>query len=139
MWESEFDNIVSKEVKVQEININQLELEVHDSYEKENTKTVFEPISSENVMNKAYTDENLIKINGHFVIIRKRIQRIQIQYNKQSLEEILFQRAVKTTIQIVYDKSLFDNFPNAEKVLEDFLSITRRRADLEEIIDNDVQ
>ena len=41
-------------------------------------------------------------------------------------QEILIQRAVKTTIQILYDKGLFDNYANADKVLEDFLFTTRR-------------
>ena len=39
---------------------------------------------------------------------------------------------MKTTIQIIYDKGLFDNYANADKVLEDFLFTTRPRGDLEE-------
>ena len=39
---------------------------------------------------------------------------------------------MKTTIQILYDKGLFDNYGNADKVLEDFLFTTRRREDLSE-------
>ena len=31
-WESKFDNIVSEKVKLQELNINQLKVEVHDTY-----------------------------------------------------------------------------------------------------------
>ena len=34
LGESEFDNIVSKRDKVQDVNINQLKLEVHDIYKK---------------------------------------------------------------------------------------------------------
>ena len=59
-----------------------------------------------------------------------------LQYNKQNVEDILIQRAVETTIQLLYDKSLFDSFQNAEEVLKDFLFITRRRGDLEEVNDN---
>ena len=33
---------------------------------------------------------------------------------------------MKTTIQILYDRGLFDNFQNAEEVLKDFLFVTRR-------------
>ena len=62
----------------------------------------------------------------------------KIQYNKQCVKDILIQRALKTTIQILYDKGLFDNFQNADKALEDFLFTTRRRRELEEIND-DVQ
>ena len=47
-----------------------------------------------------------------------------------------FQRAVKTTIQILYDKSLFDSYGNADKVLEEFLFTTRRKGDLEEVNDD---
>ena len=38
LWESEFDNIVSKNYEVQDININQSKLEVHDTYEKDEEK-----------------------------------------------------------------------------------------------------
>ena len=34
LWESQFDNTVSKRDKLQDLNINQLRLEVHDSYKK---------------------------------------------------------------------------------------------------------
>ena len=49
------------------------------------------------------------------------------------MEEILIQRDVKTTIQILYDKGLFDNFPNADKVFKNFGFVTRRVACLEEV------
>ena len=50
--------------------------------------------------------------------------------DKQSIQEILVQRAVKTTIQILYDKGLFDNYANADELLKYVLFI-RRRLDLE--------
>ena len=34
LWEKEFDGIVSKRDKLEEININQLKLKVHDTYRK---------------------------------------------------------------------------------------------------------
>ena len=34
LWESKFDNILSEREKVQDIKINQLKLEVHDTYKK---------------------------------------------------------------------------------------------------------
>ena len=46
---------------------------------------------------------------------------------------------MKTTIQILYDKGLFDHYTNADKVLEDFLFTTRRRGDLEKINDTNIQ
>ena len=74
----------------------------------------------------------MIKINGHLSNLEKDYNEFKLQNNKQSIEEILIQRAVKTTIQILYDRGLFANFQNADKVLEDFLFVTRRRGDLSE-------
>ena len=72
------------------------------------------------------------KIDGHISYIEKDNNEFKLQYNKQSAEDILVQGAVKTTIQILYDKGLIDNFQNADKVLEDFSFTTRRRGDLSE-------
>ena len=75
------------------------------------------------------------KIDGHISYIEKEYNEFKLQYNKQSVEDILIQRAVKTTIRILYDKGFFDNYANAVKVLEEFLLTTRRRGDLEEVND----
>ena len=137
LWESEFDGIVSKRDKLQDLKINQLKLEVHDTYKKnEKTKTIFKAVVDENVINKVYLDEKLKKTTGHISYIEKDYNEFKKQYNKQSVEEILFQRAVKTTIQTLYDKGLFDNYANAHKVSEDFLFTTRRKGDLEEVNDD---
>ena len=134
LWESEFDGVLSKRDKLQDLNINQLKLEVHDTYKKdEKIKTNFEPVDNEDVINKGYLDSKLLKIDGHLSKLEKDFNEFILQYNKQNVEDILIQRAVKTTIQILYDKGLFDKFQNADKVLEDFLFITRRRPDLEKI------
>ena len=74
----------------------------------------------------------MLKINGHLSKLEKDFNEFNLQYNKQNVEDILIQRAVKTTIQILYDKGLFDKFQNADKVLEDFLFTTRLRPDLSE-------
>ena len=94
--------------------------------------TNFEPNDNEDVINKGYLDSKLFKINGHISKLEKDFNEFKLQYNKQSVEEILIQRAVKTTIQILYDKGLFDNYANADKVPEVFLFDTRRRGDLSE-------
>ena len=133
LWESEFDGIVSKRDKLQDLNINNLKLEVHDTYKRdEKITTDFKPVDNEDVINKGYLDEKLLNIKGHISKSEKDYNEFKLQYNKQSLEEILVQRAVKTTIQILYDKVLFDNYANADKVPEDFLFTTRRRGDLSE-------
>ena len=56
-WESEFDNFVSERDKLQDLNVNHLKLEVHDTYEKvEKITTKFEHVDYEDVKNKAYLD-----------------------------------------------------------------------------------
>ena len=133
LWKSEFDGIVSKRDKLQDLNINQLKLEVHEAFKKdEKITTNFEPSNNEDVMNKAYLDKKLSKTNGHLSFLEKDYNECKLQYNKQSVGDILIQRALKTTIQILYDKGLFDNYANADKILEYFLFITRRRGDLSE-------
>ena len=133
LWESEFDGIVSKRDKLQDANINQLKLEVYDAYKKdEKLTTNFEPVDDLDVINKGYLDSKLLKIDSHISKLEKDFNDFKLQYNKQNVEDILIQRAVKTTIQILYDKGLFDKFQNADKILEDFLFTTRRRPDLSE-------
>ena len=133
LWESEFDGIVSKRDKLQDLNINNLKLEIHDTYKKdEKLTTNFEPDDESDVIKKGYLDDKLLKINSHISKLEKDFNEFKLQYNKQSVEETLIQRAVKKTIQILYDKGLFDNYANADKVLEDFLFTTRRRGDLSE-------
>ena len=57
----EFDNIVSKRNKVQDLIINQSKLQVHYSYEKvEKMSTNFEAFNAEDVRNKVYLDEKLL-------------------------------------------------------------------------------
>ena len=75
-------------------------------------------------------------MNGDLSFLEKDYNEFKLQYNKQSEEEILIQRAVKTTIQILYDKGLFDNFQSADNVSDDFLFTTRRRSVLEKVNDN---
>ena len=103
LWESQFDGIVSKRHELQDLNINQLKLEVHDTYKKdEKITTNFEPTDNSDVINKGYLDEKLLKINGHLSKLEKDYNEFKLQYNKQTVEDILIQRAVKTTIQIKY-------------------------------------
>ena len=71
-------------------------------------------------------------MQGQITYFAKDYNEYKLQYNKQSVEHILIQRAVETTIQILYDKGLFEGFPNADEVLKDFLFVTRRRGDLEQ-------
>ena len=102
LWESEFDGIVSKRDKLQDSNINQIKLEVHDTYKKdEEITTNFEPVDNNDVINKGFLDKKLLKIDGHLSKLEKDFNEFKLQYKKQSVEDILIQRAVKTTIQIL--------------------------------------
>ena len=70
LWENEFDSIVSKRDKLQDRNNIQLKLEIHDTYKKdEKITTNFEPIDNEDVVNKAYLDVKIKKIDGHISYI----------------------------------------------------------------------
>ena len=64
--------IVSAEDKVQDINLNQLKLKVSDSYNKdEKITTSFEPSDYSDVVNKAYLDTKLSKMEGHLSFSEK--------------------------------------------------------------------
>ena len=69
------------------------------------------------------------KVN--FSVLEKDYHDFKLHYNEQSVEEVLIQRAAKTTIPIVYDRGSFDSFLNADKALNEFLFVTRRGFDLE--------
>ena len=108
LWESEFDGIVSKRDNLQDANNNQIKLGVHDTFKKdEKLTTNFEAADDEDVINKGYVDEKLLKISGPLSKLDKDYNEFKLQYNKQSVKEKLFQRAVKTTIQIFYDECFF--------------------------------
>ena len=133
LWESEFDNIVSKKDKVQDMNIILLKLEVHDTYRKdEKITTFFEPTDDSDVINRAYLDDNVSKVDCQLSFLERKNKEFRLQCNKQSVEEFLIQRAVKTTIQILYEEGLLDNFQKTDEVLKNFFFVTRRRCDLEE-------
>ena len=84
------------------MNINQRKLEVHDTYNKdEKITTNFEPVNDEDVINKAYLDEKLYKTDGRLSFLEKNYNEFKLQYNKQSVEEVLNQRAVNDDTNIL--------------------------------------
>ena len=139
---SEFYNNVSAKDRVQEMNLNQTKVKINDTYKKdEKIPTNFEPSHNEDVIHKGYLDTKLSEVEGHLLLIEKDYNEFKLRNDKQS-EEILFQRAVKTIMQILYDKGLFDNYNYSDEVLKDYLLIDegneRRRPDLEALNDDDV-
>ena len=115
---SEFDNIVSKIDKLQDLNNNQLKLKEDDICKKKDEKltTNFGPVNDEDVINEAYLDEKLKKIDGQLSLLGNDYNEFKLQNNKQSVEGILLRRAVKTTIRILCDEGMCDNYANADKV-----------------------
>ena len=66
LWGREFYNNVSPKDRVQDININQLKLKINDTYKKDKKlKKNFEPSDDPDVINKAYLDDKLSKLQSH--------------------------------------------------------------------------
>ena len=78
--------------------------------------TIFQPSDYTDVINKAYLDEKNIQKRGSLINSRKQFQ-LKLFSDKQSIKEILVQRAVKTTVQILFDKGLFDIYFKADQNL----------------------
>ena len=83
-----------------------------------------------------------LKKEAQISYIEKNYNGLKFQNDKQSREENPIERAVKTTIQILYDKGLFDtyNHSKAYEVLKHNLLMqdnNRRRLDSQKVI-NDV-
>ena len=87
------------------------------------------------MVSKACLDTKSSKIKGHISSIQKDYKEIKLLSNKQSVDEILIQRAVKTTIRLLYEKGLLDVCDNADEPLKIFLSVERGRLDLEKVSD----
>ena len=82
--------------------------------------TNFKTVKDEDVINKAHLDEKWLKLNGQLSISEREYNEFKLQYNKQGVEDVLIQRAAKTTIQIHYDKGSFDKYSNTDEILKDF-------------------
>ena len=58
---------------MQDLDSKQLEFQIHDSYKKyERRTTKFEPVNNEDVIIKAYLDEQLKRNKGSHINIRRR-------------------------------------------------------------------
>ena len=127
--------------RAQDINLTQSKLKVNNSYKKdEKVTTNFEASDPDDVINKSFLDKKLSKIEGHISLVEKDYNEFNLKNNKQSVEEILIEKTVKTTIQVLYDRGLFDtcNHGNAHEVVKAYLLFEvndRRRPDLEKIND----
>ena len=141
LWRSEFYNNVSAKDKMHDINLNQLKFEVHDTFKKNEKITSFEASNPEVDINKGFLDTKLSKKEGQISYIGKDYNEFKLHNNKQSLEDLPIEKAVRTTIQILYDKGLFDHYNNGDayNLLKDYSLIEankKRRLDLEEVNDD---
>ena len=71
--ESDFDGIVSKRDKLQNhMNISYMKFEVYDTYKKDEIITAnVDPVNDEDVVNKGYPDEKILKIEGNIYCFEK--------------------------------------------------------------------
>ena len=80
LWECEFDGIVSKRDKLQDLINTQWKLELHDTYKKNEKLTLnVEPSNNEEIINKVYLDEKLLRTNGHLSILEKDYKEFKLQ------------------------------------------------------------
>ena len=71
-----------------------------DTYKKdEKLTTNFEPSNDEDVINKTYLDASFSKLESLILILQKEYNELEIFINKRSVEEVLVQKVVRTTIQ----------------------------------------
>ena len=74
------------------------------------------------------------KKQGVIYKLRKK-NTMNFKCKKQSQEDVLIGRAVKTTMHLFFDKWLFDNYDDTGEVLESYLLFERHRLDLGELND----
>ena len=75
-----------------------------------------------------------MKKDGNLSLLEKDCKEFKLN-NK---EDLLIERAVRTTLQFFYDKGLFDIYDNADQVLKNILLVEvndRRRPDLDKVND----
>ena len=110
---------------MQSINLNQLKLEVDDTHKKdEKLTTIFEPHENEDVVNNAYINTEIFKVEAHLSLIEKIILNLNcIALKKQTNDEFLIGKAVKTTSQKLSSEELLDNYGNSDEVLKSYLFI----------------
>ena len=77
-------------------------------------------------MNKIYLETNLSRIENHLSDIEKEWNEYKRRNDKQSAEEVLIQRIVKSIIQIRYDIGLFDQNNNADEMKGHLFSERRK-------------
>ena len=123
---------MSSKDRVQDINLNQLELKVnYSNNEDEKLKTEFGFVNVEDVINKGCLDTKLAEVKGYILYIEKNCN--QYRNHERSNEEFSYERAVKITIQILFPKKIPDKCDNLDEVPKSYPITERRRLDLDEL------
>ena len=107
---------------MQHLNLKQLELKVNDTFEEDERITKnFEPSNDEHVVNRAHQNAKKFQSRGGHISFKGKEYKGQFLHNnqKQSDEEFLIERAVKSTIEMLYDKRLHDIYDSADEVWKD--------------------
>ena len=107
LWRNEFYIKVSAKNRVQYRNTNHLKIKLNDLYRRGGKITTNSKASNDEiVINKAYLKTKLSKTEAQISNIQKYYKELKLFSNKLSVEEVLIERAVKTTIQTLLDKGL---------------------------------
>ena len=93
--------------------------------------TSFKPVNDLDV-SRAYLLEKLTKVEGQLSLLETVFSEFELDSAKQSVEKTLIERAVETSIQIIYDKVLFDEYDIEDEVLKENFLVERRKPDLED-------
>ena len=83
---------------MQYIYLDYSKLKVNKTYENDETITKsFETSDVLDERNKTYIGEKLIEVFGHMSLVEHNYHEVYLSNKKHSVEEILIERAVKTT------------------------------------------
>ena len=77
----------------------------------------FEPSNDEDVLTKDYLDTKLSKIGGHLSLIENDYIDFKLRNDKQSAE-LLTEKVVKTSFQMLYEKGLIDKYDNVDETFK---------------------
>ena len=86
----------------------------------EKVTTNFEATNPGAGINERCFETKIAELNIHNSFREKTFHEYVSHNSKLSIEEVLIERAVKAAVQLPYDKGLFDNYDNADGVLEGF-------------------
>ena len=80
----------------------------------------FEPLNIENAVNKGYLDTKILEVEAHLSLVEKNSNEFKLHSDKkkQSDDEFLIEKAVKTSIQIPFDEGLIDNYDIVDEVFK---------------------